>query len=475
MGALSQVSNAVSNFVAAPAASISNAFAQADKDLSLSQNAPLIAAGTAAYLSGGLSGAGSLFGAGAGATAADLAAADAIAGLTAGGGAAGMAGAAAGAGGLSSLLSGITPGQAITGAALAAKALGGSSTPSSSTTTTSVDPDIKAAYLQQLADAKAAAAGLGVRQFEGFTPTYTTAESQLQQMGLGGAGQQTTDAAVALAMKEAGYTPQQIAAAQTNRQNIQNLTGQTGAQYMGAYQNPFENQVVQGALGDIERQRRISQQAQQGRAIAARAFGGTRQAVAESIANEDYLRQVANTAAQLRSQGFTTAAQLGQTDAARALQAQMANQGVDLTLEQANAQLRQQADLANQNAYAQGANIRQGAIGQMGALGAQQQNLGLTGAQAIMNAQLQRQQLAQSQLDAKRNLAAERLGLTGSALGQQVPQLGMSSTSPIYSNPLVSGLGGALGGAQLGSILGGTTNPQYAGYGALLGGLLGLG
>jgi len=39
----------------------------------------------------------------------------------------------------------------------------------------------------------------------------------------------------------------------------------------------------------------------------------------------------------------------------------------------------------------------------------------------------------------------------------------------------VSGLGGALGGAELGKLIGGTTNPQYAGYGAILGGLLGLG
>jgi hypothetical protein len=111
----------------------------------------------------------------------------------------------------------------------------------------------------------------------------------------------------------------------------------------------------------------------------------------------------------------------------------------------------------------------------LGALGAQQQNLGMTGAQAVMTAEQQRQQLAQARLDAARNLASERLGLTGSALGQNVPNLGGTTTSPIYRNQLAGGLGGALGGAQLGSILGGAGNPQYAGYGAILGGLLGLG
>lgn len=439
MGALNQLGSAASNFIAAPAASISNAFAQADKDLGISKNAPLIAAGTAAYfgapyLMNALSGAGA-----AGAAGAATGAFDMGLGLDAMTGGAG----AVGAGGIGGLLTGAldfakaNPSLALAGAGLAAKALGGSSTPSSSTTSTSIDPDIKAAYLQQLADARTAAAGLGTRQFEGFTPGYATAEQQLTATGIGGAGQKTTNRAAELALAEAGYTPQQIQA-------------MTGAQYMGAYQNPYEQQVVQGTLADIERQRQIAQQAQQARAVGARAFGGSRQAVAESLANEDYLRQAANTAAQLRSAGFTTAAGLGQTDAARAIEAARAN-------------------IANQIA---GAGIRQTAVGQLGALGAQQQNLGMTGAQAVMTAEQQRQQLAQARLDAARNLASERLGLTGSALGQQVPNLGESKTTPIYRNPVVSGLGGALGGAQLGSILGGK---EYAGYGAILGGLLGLG
>ena len=448
MGALNQLGSAASNFVSNPVGSVSNALAKVDKDLSLSQNAPLIAAGTAAYF--GAPYLMSQFGAGAagaaGAGAADLAAYDAIAGLTAGGAGAAGAGGLSGllgsaASGVGGFLSNLTPGQALTGAALAAKALGGSSsTPSSSTSSTSIDPDIKAAYLQQLADARTAAAGLGTRQFEGFTPGYATAEQQLTATGIGGAGQQTTNQAAQLALKEAGYTPDQIQA-------------MTGAQYMGAYQNPYEQQVVQGTLADIERQRQISQQAQQTRAVGAKAFGGSRQAVAESLANEDYTRRSAEIAAQLRSAGFTTAAGLGQTDAARAMEAARAN-------------------IANQIA---GAGIRQTAVGQLGALGAQQQNLGMTGAQAVMTAEQQRQQLAQARLDAARNLASERLGLTGSALGQNVPNLGGSTTTPIYRNQTASAFGGALGGAQLGSILGGAGNPQYAGYGAILGGLLGLG
>jgi hypothetical protein len=440
MGALNQLGSAASSFVQDPIGSTSNALAKVDKDLSLSQNAPLIAAGTAAYF-----GAPYIMNAlgGAGTAGAATGAFDMGLGLDAMTGGAG----AVGAGGLGGLLTGAldfakaNPSLALAGAGLAAKALGGSSsTPSSSTSSTSIDPDIKAAYLQQLADARTAAAGLGTRQFEGFTPGYATAEQQLTATGIGGAGQQTTNQAAQLALREAGYTPEQIQA-------------MTGAQYMSAYQNPYEQQVVQNTLADIERQRQISQQTQQTRAVGAKAFGGSRQAIAESLANEDYTRRSAEIAAQLRSAGFTTAAGLGQTDAARAMEAARAN-------------------AANQIA---GAGIRQTAVGQLGALGAQQQNLGMTGAQAVMTAEQQRQQLAQARLDAARNLASERLGLTGSALGQNVPNLGGTTTTPIFRNQTASAFGGALGGAELGKLIGGTTNPQYAGYGAILGGLLGLG
>ena len=454
MGALNQLGSAASSFVQDPIGSTSNALAKVDKDLSLSQNAPAIAAAVAAYygvpmameyFGAGAAGAGAA-GAGAAGTAAaaDLAAAYGATGAGVGVGTLGGIGAAGAAGGAGLLGTALNfaktnPELALAGAGLAAKALGGS-TPSSSTSSTSIDPDIKAAYLQQLADARTAAAGLGTRQFEGFTPGYATAEQQLTATGIGGTGQQTTNQAAQLALREAGYTPDQIQA-------------MTGAQYMGAYQNPYEQQVVQNTLADIERQRQISQQTQQTRAVGAKAFGGSRQAIAESLANEDYTRRSAEIAAQLRSAGFTTAAGLGQTDAARAMEAARVN-------------------AANQIA---GAGIRQTAVGQLGALGAQQQNLGMTGAQAVMTAEQQRQQLAQARLDAARNLASERLGLTGSALGQNVPNLGGTTTTPIYRNQLAGGLGGALGGAQLGSILGGAGNPQYAGYGAILGGLLGLG
>jgi len=332
-------------------------------------------------------------------------------------------------------------------------ALSAANAPTSQTATTSIDPQIKAEYLANLERAKTTAAGLQARQFEGFTPDYLQAEQQIRNLGLGGKGQQTIDETTRRAMIEAGFTPQQIQAAQANRGNVANVSGLDGSRFMSAYQNPFEEQVVQGALGDIERSRQMQEQANMAQATASKAFGGSRQGIVSGLTNEAALRQAATTSGQLRSAGFTQAAQLGQNDAARQLQAQLANQGIDVTLEQANAQMAQQAALANQNAYAQGAGVRQSAIGQLGQLGSLQQNLGFTGSNAVMEAQARQQALNQSRLDAARNLELERLGITSGALGLQPANTGGTSTTPLYSSTLGSALGGALSGAYIGSLL----------------------
>jgi hypothetical protein len=422
----------------------------------------------------------------------------------------------------STILDFIKANPGISGSVLGAivSAVGGADAPTSQTTTTSVDPDIKKEYLYNLQTAKEAAAGLNARTFQDFTPDYQLASQQVKDLGLGGLGQQTTNMAADLALFETGFTPQQIkaanagsaskasatgytaaqiAAAQANRVNVANALSGAGAQYMSAYQNPYEQQVVQGALGDIESSRLMQEQANMAKATAAKAFGGSRQGIVSGMTNEAALREAANTAAQLRSAGFTQAAQLGQTDAARALQAQLANQGIDVTLEQANVQLRQQgllsnqaatnqalqfgagatnqanlsnaaalnqmaqfnaqlqqqAALANQAAYAQGAGIRQGAIGQLGQLGAQQQNLGLSGANAVMEDQIRQQALAQARLDATRNLGVERLGITSGALGLQPANLGGTTSQPLYNSTAGNLLTGGLTGAYIGSLLGG--------------------
>lgn len=230
-------------------------------------------------------------------------------------------------------------------------------------TTTKIDPAARAAYLSNLDLARSTAGGLGVQQFAGFDPMYQAAEK---------------------ASYEASMNP-------------------FGAEDIAAFQNPYEDQVVQQSLQDIERSRQMQALQDANKATQAKAFGGSRYGVQEALTNEAALREASRTAGQLRSAGYGQAAQLAQ--AARGLNMQ-----------------------GYQNAM----------------------NLGLT-----------RQQYAQMQLDAQRNLPLQRLAIQQSAMSAQPANLGQTSTQPTTKNVGSSILGGAMAGSQFGP------------WGAVAGGLLG--
>jgi hypothetical protein len=235
-------------------------------------------------------------------------------------------------------------------------AIGSANAPTSQTSTTSIDPQIKAEYLANLERAKATAAGLEARQIAQPGAMYSDAESKLYNLGM---------------------TP-------------------FGAADIEKFYNPYETQVVQGALGDIERTRLMQEQANRDRATAARAFGGSRQAVVSGMTNEAAMRQAANTAAQLRSAGYTQAANLG-------LQARP---------------------------------------------------MDIAGLQTSLGLGTTRTALEQARLDALRNLGTERLGITSGALGLQPANVGQTSSQPLYNNTAGSLLSGGLTGAYIGSLLG---------------------
>jgi len=220
------------------------------------------------------------------------------------------------------------------------------------TSTSSIDPDLKAAYLRNLGQAQNVAGALPVRQFAGFNPLYTAGEQQVTNEAL---------------------TP---------------FTGESIQQFM----NPYENEVVQRSLADVGGALDVQRLKDRQAATAAKAFGGSRQGVAESLTNAAAIKQAADTAAQLRAQGYGQAAQLAQ--------------------------------------YAKGANI--------------------SGGQAVMGLGGARQQLEQAQMDALRNIGLEKLGVASGALGINLPNLGMTSTQPYYRNQVSGALGGALAGQQLG-------------------------
>lgn len=302
------------------------------------------------------------------------------------------------------------------------------------TSTSSIDPQIKEAFLANFQQAQGVAGALPVQQFAGYNPMYQAGEEALVNTALAGPGITGTDLAAQMAAYGGVYQPGQITAQQTN-------LGMTGPGSIGEYMNPYTSQVRANALADLESARQAAIQQTGERATAARAFGGSRQGVAEALTNQGFAKQAANLGTTLNEQAFNQAMAMQQADIGR----------------------RSAADIANQQAGLQGAQLRLGGASQLGNLAAQQQALRLGGAQAVMAAGGARQALDQQQMDAIRNIGLQRLGVVQSSLGAQPANLGMVAQTPNYSNPASSALGGALAGGQL-----------FGPMGAVAGGVLGL-
>jgi hypothetical protein len=135
-------------------------------------------------------------------------------------------------------------------------------------------------------------------------------------------------------------------------------------QDISAYQSPYQQQVIDLAMGDIQRQADIARGSAQDRAIRAGAFGGSRSAIIESESQRPYAEQMARTAANLRQSGFEQAQQAAERDVARQQQMQMFAPQLELQARQ------QQAGLLGGLAGQQ----LQG-LGLLGGIGQQQQAL----------------------------------------------------------------------------------------------------
>lgn len=230
-----------------------------------------------------------------------------------------------------------------------------------------------------------------------------------------------------------------------------------GGPGIGAYMNPYTDQVVNTALSDVDRSRQMAQVGNASGATQAGAFGGDRHAIVEAETNRAYADQAARTSAQLRSQGFDTAAGLYGQDLNRGLQAGMANQSGALGSGQ----------------------IQLGAGGLMGQLGNQQFNQLLAGSGAMnafgaQNRDITQQELAanyQQYLDAQndpyRRFAFQQGMLSG------IPY-GTSTTSSQPGNQGAGIAGGMLSGAGMGAQIGSLGGPIGVGLGTGLGAGIGL-
>lgn len=221
---------------------------------------------------------------------------------------------------------------------------------------------------------------------------------------------------------------------------------------IGAYQSPYQQQVIDLALQDIQRQSDIAQQQAQSQAIRAGAFGGSRSALLESEATRPYAEQAARTAAQLRQSGFQQAQQAAQADLARQQQLGLfgAEQAQQRALQQA--QLAQQAGLAGYEGALQRAQ-QQATLAQQAGIAGQdvaaqralqqaqlQQQAGLLGAEQAQQRALEQARLAQQTGMAELDIAGRaammqpeldlrtrqfQAGLLGDQLEDQYRSLGL--------------------------------------------------
>jgi len=114
------------------------------------------------------------------------------------------------------------------------------------------------------------------------------------------------------------------------RQRIQDIVAQQFAgTNLAPYTNPYDQQVVDAALNDIERQRQMALQQNASQATLAGAYGGDRAALIDAETNRAALDTAARTAASLRQQGFNDAAARVESDANRAMSAAQSNQAAD--------------------------------------------------------------------------------------------------------------------------------------------------
>ena len=299
--------------------------------------------------------------------------------------------------------------------------------------------------------AQAAGAGMptvaqgtqAVGQAVGQMPQYTQANLGQSQQMLGQAAQQTMG--VQPQFGQAQSTVEQgvgmgQAAMLGGMGGLQAGTGQFTAGMTQDFMNPYQQQVIDEALRQINRQGDIAQQGLSAQAVGAGAFGGTREGVQRAELQRGLSEQRNAAILGGLQQGYGQAQQTAQ----QAFEAQ---------------QQRQQA--AGQGIGALGAQF--GSLGvqggqTLGGLQAQQAQLGLAGAQQLagIGSQIGAQQLQQTQLG---QAGVQGLG----ALGAQQAQLGLLPAQIASQQGALAGQSGQLYG-QLGQGIGGLA-AQQAGVG----------
>lgn len=252
-----------------------------------------------------------------------------------------------------------------------------------------------------------------------------------------------------MAGQAGSYQPNQV----RNPQDVRAATvqaGQLSNTNLQQYQNPYTNQVINRAMGDLDRSRQMAMNQTGAQATSAGAFGGSRHGVMEAETNRAFFDQAGDMAAGLRNQGFQNAQQAAQFDIGNKMQAGLANQQSQNSMGQFNSAQGMQSQLANQQAGLAGAGLGLQGAGMLGNLS----NLGF--GQGMQINQQQQQQGAQQQALMQQLINAGKGqwgGFTGqpsSSLGPLIAMLGgvggsQNTQSSNQSPGLLGGLGGLLG------------------------------
>jgi hypothetical protein len=187
---------------------------------------------------------------------------------------------------------------------------------------------------------------------------------------------------------------------------------------MANYQNPYENQVVQASLRDVEGARQQAMNTAGAQATSANAFGGSRHGLVEAETNKNFAQQALDQTARLRSQGFNTALGASQFDVGQQQSVNAANQMAANQAAQFGAQQGMTAQQLNQQAGLQANQQNLGAAQQMAGLGQQSFGYG----QSVQNQQMMQGALQQQMMQQLINAGKQQYaGYTGA------PQQGLAT------------------------------------------------
>lgn len=398
----------------------------------------------------------------------------------------------------------------------------GNRTPSNTTSTTITQyPDWMAGPMEDnIGRANQLADQLGQQGYQYYSPEQRLEGLNDLQLGaIGQAGQmagswmpalslagQSTAASNDLAMQAGsqpmsgwGFGGAQMNAATAGPSALVGAQNFTGAN-VGAYMNPFHQNVTQATLGNLEQARQAQNMQIADAATKAKAFGGSRHGVVEAQTNAAFAKQAADTLGQMNAQNFGNAQQQINADQNRNLQAQGMNQGAWNQANQFNAGLGQQANLTNAQMAQQAGMFNAGLgqerdlaqrdtalraagvlgqnAGQFGNLANLYQSLGINDVNNMMTAGDRLQDEGQAfrdweygQFQGAQNFPIDLLNLRMNAVTNTPYQPGQSRTDPVFRNRTAGFAGGAMTGAQFGQNMG------MGGWGqlgmALLGGYAG--